>query len=187
MRIISGKFKGQHIRFLKNVITRPLKDSVKENIFNILTHSNYINVDIKKGYVLDLFSGVGSFGLECISRGAKKVFFVDKNNEAQIILKENIIKFSSFDHTEIVNDSVEQAIKKIKKVKFDIIFLDPPFSDTKILTYLEKIKINKICKEKHIIIMHRERKTQDKIDEVLDILNVKGYGRSKIFFGRLRK
>ena len=76
MRIISGKLKGQTIDFLKNSTTRPLKDSVKENIFNVLKHSNLIDVKIEKANILDLYSGIGSFGLECISRGAKKVTFM---------------------------------------------------------------------------------------------------------------
>ena len=72
MRIISGKFKGKSINFLKNSITRPLKDSVKENIFNILAHSPEIKIKIENSNVLDLYSGVGSFGLECISWCKKK-------------------------------------------------------------------------------------------------------------------
>ena len=78
MRIISGKLKGKTILFTKSNITRPLKDSVKENIFNILLHSNLIKVDLVDSNILDLYSGVGSFGIECLSRGAKKVTFVEK-------------------------------------------------------------------------------------------------------------
>ena len=66
MRIIGGNLKGRSLEFLKSDSTRPLKDSVKENIFNILTHSNKIDVKIEKADVLDLYSGIGSFGLECI-------------------------------------------------------------------------------------------------------------------------
>ena len=71
MRIISGKLKGKSIFFLKNEKTRPLKDSLKENIFNILSHSNLIDIEIKNSNILDLYSGIGSFGLECISREAR--------------------------------------------------------------------------------------------------------------------
>ena len=87
MRIISGSLKGKSISFLKNTNTRPLKDSVKENIFNILEHSNLFSVKIKKSNILDLYSGIGSFGLECISRGAAKVTFVEKDRSASKILK----------------------------------------------------------------------------------------------------
>ena len=76
MRIISGQFKGKKIQEPKDKLTRPLKDLTKESIFNILNHSNLLNLDLKKSNVLDLFSGVGSFGLECISRGALSVTFL---------------------------------------------------------------------------------------------------------------
>ena len=75
MRIISGLFKGKKIFLPSDRNTRPLKDLVKESIFNLIHHSHKINVDIKGSSILDLFCGSGSFGIECLSRGAKKVFF----------------------------------------------------------------------------------------------------------------
>ena len=63
MRIISGSFKGKKILEPKDNNTRPLKDLTKESIFNIIIHSKRFNVDIKNSKILDLFSGVGSFGL----------------------------------------------------------------------------------------------------------------------------
>ena len=77
MRIISGKFKGRKIFEPVDLKTRPLKDLTKESIFNIIKHSNLIKVDIENSNILDLFSGTGSFGLECISRGASKVTFFE--------------------------------------------------------------------------------------------------------------
>ena len=94
MRIISGILKGRLISFLKNSNTRPLKDSVRENIFNIILHSNIIKTKIKNSNILDLYSGVGSFGIECISRGANKVVFIEQDKEAANILIDNINKLS---------------------------------------------------------------------------------------------
>ena len=94
MRIISGDLKGKTIAFLKSSVTRPLKDSVKENIFNILKHSNLLTVNLKNSNILDLYSGIGSFGLECISRGAKRVTFVEKDKNAFSILNENLINLN---------------------------------------------------------------------------------------------
>ena len=92
MRIVSGFLKGKKIDFLKSATTRPLRDFVKENIFNVIKHSNLINILLENANVLDLYSGVGSFGIECISRGAKKTTFVEKDKEALIILEKNIEK-----------------------------------------------------------------------------------------------
>ena len=77
MRIIGGRFKGKKILQPKNKQTRPLKDLTKESIFNILNHSNKFKISVENSIVLDLFSGVGSFGLECLSRGARHVTFVE--------------------------------------------------------------------------------------------------------------
>ena len=78
MRIIGGDFRGKKLLLPVDMLTRPLKDLTKESIFNILNHSKKIKIDIKNSVVLDTFSGSGSFGIECISRGAKKVFFLEK-------------------------------------------------------------------------------------------------------------
>ncbi len=185
MRIIAGRFKGKPIMFLKSLNTRPLKDSVKENIFNILLHSNLINVDIKNSNILDLYSGVGSFGLECISRGAKKVTFVEDNKTSAKILDENLKKLSMKSHYEVYNISTESFLKKEFLAKFDIFFLDPPFSDIKFLQDIKLIKDFNLYKKNHIIIIHREKKTLDKFEKFLNIKFTKIYGRSKIIFATL--
>ena len=91
MRIISGYLKGKKIDQPSNKFTRPLKDLTKESIFNILQHSNLINFSLDKSKILDLFSGVGSFGLECLSRGAENVVFCENYPDAVKILRKNII------------------------------------------------------------------------------------------------
>ena len=91
MRIISGSFKGKKILQPKDIKTRPLKDLTKESIFNILSHSNKFQSKISGSTILDLFSGVGSFGLECLSRGAKHVTFIENYKEVLPILKKNLL------------------------------------------------------------------------------------------------
>ena len=78
MRIIGGELKGKSFNFLKSKTTRPLKDSVKENIFNIITHDKFFKLNFANANILDLYSGVGSFGIECLSRNANKVVFIEK-------------------------------------------------------------------------------------------------------------
>ena len=102
MRIISGSFKGKKILEPKDNKTRPLKDLVKESIFNIISHSNKFTINLNKSNILDLFSGVGSFGIECLSRGAKKVVFVENYSEALVILKKNLNSLKSVKNYEIL-------------------------------------------------------------------------------------
>ena len=125
MRIIGGKFKGKKINFIRSSFTRPLKDSVKENIFNVLMHSNKIDIPMDCSKVLDLYSGVGSFGLECISRGSEKVSFVEKNSNSYRILNDNLGKFSVFNKAEIYNQDIDNFIKIHLKQKYNIFFLIP--------------------------------------------------------------
>ena len=164
MRIISGRFKGKSIGYLKSKITRPLKDSLKENIFNILKHSNLINIDLQNSNVLDLYSGIGSFGIECISRGAKKVTFVDKDKDATIVLKENLLKLSLIKKSEVYVSDIEKIISSKLKEKFQIFFFDTPFKDLNYRKNLSSIKKKKLYEKKNILNLNRKRKKKkDKI------------------------
>ena len=182
MRIISGSLKGKSINFLKNSTTRPLKDVVRENIFNVLKHSNLINGIVENANILDLYSGIGSFGLECISRGAKKVTFVEHDKDAANILNKNLIKLNVLNKASIINNKVDKILKKNTE-KFDIFFFDPPFADKEFERALNLIKTGKIYNIKHVVIIHRENKAQDNLGAFIDIIISKQYGRSKIIFG----
>jgi len=183
MRVISGTLKGKSIILLKSLTTRPLKDSVKENIFNILTHSNLININLNKSNVLDLYSGTGSFGIECMSRGAKKVFFVEKDIDAAKVLQKNISNLSIKQNTVLTIDQTSNFLNLKTKEKFNIIFLDPPFAEQNFFKDLELIKKNKIYNKSHIVIIHRDTKSKENFENLFKSLIVKKYGRSKIIFG----
>ena len=183
MRVISGNLKGKVLNFTKSKFTRPLKDSVKENIFNIITHSKLIKVKIEKSYILDLYSGVGSFGIECVSRGAKKIYFIDKDFKAHQKLSENLKNLGIQKQTIAINDKIENYLKSINSEKFEIIFCDPPFKDKDYLNQLKNIRDRKIYKQEHLIIIHREKKSVDNFDKIIKPIIIKSYGRSKIIFG----
>ena len=184
MRIISGEFKGKKIFFLKSVTTRPLKDSVKENIFNILIHSNLININLEKSYILDLYSGVGSFGLECISRGANNITFVEKDKSVIQILNKNLLNLMIQNKAIVENDEIINFLNKRNKRKFDIIFFDPPFKQNFFIHELQLIHKKKIYKNNHIVVIHRERNSDDNLDNIINTLIVKNYGRSKVIIGK---
>ena len=183
MRIISGKLKGKQIQFLKSKITRPLKDVVKENIFNILKHSNKIEIQINNARILDLYSGIGSFGIECISRGAKNVTFVEKEQKIINLLKENLINLSIANQAQVFNQEIKSNNFFFKN-KYDIFFFDPPFKENNFIEVLQKLNKNKCFNNKHLVIIHREKNTHDKLNEILNILMIRQYGRSKIIFGK---
>ena len=184
MRIISGNFKGKKILQPKNKLTRPLKDLTKESLFNIIQHSNRFDVEIFKSNILDLFSGVGSFGLECLSRGSSFVTFVENYNDVLTILKKNIEDLNCHSTSSIISkDIFNQLVFKSFKKKFNIIFIDPPYKNKTLYNLVQKIIESKILKKNGIIIIHRHKKTQDLFPEKFNIIEEKKYGVSKIIFG----
>ena len=184
MRIISGYLKGRKILQPTDKQTRPLKDLTKESVFNILEHSNLLNISLKKINVLDIFSGVGSFGLECISRGAENVLFFENYSEAIKILKKNIINLKCTKQTKIIEKNIFEFknLENISKKKFEIIFVDPPFKDENLSNLINNIINSKILAENGIIILHRHKKKIDIFPEKFKIIKTKTYGVSKIIF-----
>ena len=184
MRIISGNFKGKKILEPGDRSTRPLKDLTKESLFNIILHSNKFNIKIKNSNILDLFSGVGSFGLECLSRESSFVTFIENYKEVLPILKKNISNINSLDRTRIIEkDIFNQFDFNIFNNKFDIIFMDPPYKDQFLIGLLKEILKSKILKKDGIIIIHRHKNEDDQFRELLNVLEEKTYGISKIIFG----
>ncbi len=185
MRVISGKHKGKKIFYVNNSTTRPLRDFVKENIFNIIYHSNLINIKIKDATVLDLYSGIGSFGIECISREASAVTFVEKDKNTLNYLNKNIKALLIEDKISLFKGDASQFLKQKKGKKYDVIFLDPPYAETDYLNDLKIINNLDILNKKHLIIIHREKNSKEKLEKLIDIKIIKYYGRSKVIFGCL--
>ena len=182
MRIIGGIYRGKKITLPEDKKTRPLKDIVKESIFNLIEHSNKFKIEIKNSLVLDLFAGSGSFGLECISRGAKKVVFIENYSKILNILKRNINSINATKNTNIIEKNCFDYLLKNNQFqkKFNLIFLDPPYKEERINVLIDKIKENEFLKDDGIIIIHRHKKNNLIISKKIDILDERIYGISKI-------
>lgn len=122
MRVISGKYKGRNILGFDINGTRPTMDRVKESMFASI--QNYI----KDSIVLDLFAGSGSLGIEALSNGASKCYFVDNNKIAIDTINKNI---KGIDNAIVLKYDYKDALKYFKdnNIKFDLILLDPPYKD----------------------------------------------------------
>ena len=186
MRIIAGKLKGTILYFSQNKITRPLKDRARESIFNLLTHSNKMSFQFEKSNILDLYAGTGSFGLECLSRQAGRVCFVEKANDARKILEKNIEKLKVTKNVDIFFDDIFDLMKKrnIFKSKFDLIFCDPPFKDLNIEKLIQLIYTNNVLRKNGILILHRNKKANEKLPDYFKIIDERIYGISKVTFGK---
>ena len=183
MRIISGSFKGKRILEPKDNNTRPLKDLTKESIFNIIKHSNKFKINLSNSHILDLFSGVGSFGIECLSIGVKKVIFIENYKGVLPVLKKNLLSLNSIENYKIIEKNIynDNVFFKLNH-KFDIIFLDPPYKDKNLENLLNEIKDQKILNKNGIIILHRHKKELESFPSNFKIIEQKVYGISKIIF-----
>ena len=169
-----------------NKTTRPLKDMAKESVFNILTHANYINFNLKDSKVLDLFSGIGSFGLECISRGSKFVFFLENYPPVLEILRSNIRNLKYENKSKVINIDAFKINKNIFKIdqKFQVIFCDPPYKEKKIEVLIKNIIEMDILEKNGIIIIHRKKGYLDNYPKKFMVIDTKSYGLSTFVFGK---
>ena len=165
MRVIAGSAKGVQLKTPDGLLTRPTADRVKEALFSI------IQFDLPCARVLDLFGGTGQLGIEALSRGANSVVFVDHQDSACRLIKENL-KRTKFENTgTVVRADYLQYLKSCKD-KFDIILLDPPYAEVFLENSLKMITEIDILQSGGIIVTERP------IEKQLD-LNFSGYDRSK--------
>ena len=187
MRIIAGKLKGTVLHMPKDKNTRPLKDLTRESIFNLLIHSNKISLQLEESNILDLYAGTGSFGLECLSRQAKSVCFVEKKKEAIEILEKNIEKLKLKNKIKTFFNDVFDLIEKKKffKSKFALVFCDPPFKNVDVGKLIELILNKNLLTKNGIIILHRNKNSKEILPSCFEVIDERVYGISKIIFGRL--
>ena len=148
MRIIAGTLKGRQIKAVAGENTRPTADKVKESMFNIMGQF------FMGGQGLDLFAGSGNLGIEALSRGVDRVVFIDMNQHAIKIMKDNIANLKLQDKAEIYRNDAFKALNALAKRKcaFDLIFLDPPYGKISITALLAEIVKHALINEAGLII-----------------------------------
>lgn len=156
IRIIAGKYKGRFLKVPDSKTTRPTMDKVRQAIFSALKDK------VEDSIFLDLFAGSGSIGLEAISRGCKECYFIEKDPKTFKTLKENALSFSDDqDKIHLIFKDYRLFLKKASDVKFDIVYLDPPYRykiNKDIIIYLDKF--SKLASEA-IIISEQDNKNEE--------------------------
>ena len=148
MRVIAGKAKGIQLKTPEGMKTRPTADRVKEALFSI------IQFDLPEASVLDLFGGTGQLGIEALSRGARKAVFVDEQDSACRLIKENLKRAKLEAQGQVIRGDYLSYLAGCRE-KFNIIFLDPPYAEVFLETSLRKISEIDILQSGGIIIAER--------------------------------
>lgn len=171
MRVISGKYKGKNIMGFNILGTRPTMDRVKESLFGMIQNN------VKNSVCLDLFAGSGSLGIEALSNGASMCYFNEKNDEIFKILKNNL---SSIEGCNLNKLDYMDALKLFdsKKIKFDLIFLDPPYKLNLINCVLDYICNNDMLNDDGLVICEFE--FEEVYCDKLDLIKSKKYGTKMI-------
>ena len=162
MRIIAGERRGMKLLSPKTSDTRPITDRVKEALFNVI--QNYGSLNGK--YVADLFCGTGSLGLEALSRGAKMVFFIDRDSDVIASLKKNIEKAGFTNRSEVIQADafgIRAPTTDLER-KYDIIFIDPPYihtQDTRRESSLGKLlaRLSELIRRNGVVVVRTRRST----------------------------
>ena len=180
MRVIAGYLRHRKLVYPEsNPDIRPTKDRIREAYFSSLG-------DIEGKVFLDLYAGCGSMGIEAISRGASKSYFVDISNESLRFVKENVKSLDILDKVEILKMSDMTALEMFKEkgLKFDIIYLDPPYENGQYEEVLNYIYINDLVKPNGVVSFEANRKVG--INPLWNV-NSKEYHYGEISVTTLRK
>lgn len=170
MRVISGKYKGKNIMGFNVMGTRPTMDRVKESMFGMIQNN------IKNSVCLDLFAGSGSLGIEALSNGAKECYFVEKNDEIYNILKDNL---NGISNSFLIKKDYKAALNSfVGNIKFDLIFLDPPYKLNLISNILKFICDSNLLNDHGLVICEYEN--EDLVFEGLELVKSRKYGSKKV-------
>ncbi len=128
MRVVAGKFRSRPLASVPGMDIRPTSDKLRETLFNVLCAGDH---DALAGQtLLDLFAGTGAVGIEALSRGAKKVIFVESSAKATVLIRENLTSLGVTEGFSIQRSDVTAALRKMANagIVAHIVFLDPPYA-----------------------------------------------------------
>lgn len=175
MRVISGKLKGRKILGYDISGTRPTMDRVKESIFSMIQEYVFDSV------VLDLFSGSGNYGIECISNGAKMVYFNDHNRKCTKVINDNLLNMSILESSKITNLDYKKALNYYQEnnIKFDLVFLDPPYKNHIINEIIAYLLENKLLNNNGLVICELTNR-EEYLSNELRLFKEKTYGEKSV-------
>ena len=179
LRIIAGEFKGRKLRSVHGTKTRPTANRIREAIFNILAFQ------IHNCCVLDLFAGTGAYGIEALSRGAKKAVFVDIDRDSISVLEANIKGLSLESRAKIIRWDLTKNLNCLLPlgIGFNLVFLDPPYNKKMILPTLSNLLTSQsMANDARLIVEHSNRESLVTDQLPLKIIDQRRYGKTLVSF-----
>ena len=180
MRIISGKYGSRRLKTLTGNNTRPTEDRVREAVFGRL--GPYFD----GGIILDLFSGSGAISLEAISRGFDEAYLCDISRDAVRIIRENISDLKAEKQTHVYNTGYSALIRKLagQGLKFDMIYLDPPFGQKTEKEAMKLIIENELLKDDGIMVVETLKTDEVTAESPYYVEKTAVYGKNRITYVR---
>ena len=178
IRIIAGKYRGRKLKVPQAMNIRPSSDKLREGLFNMLSALT----DFGSMIFLDLFAGTGALGLEALSRGAKKVIFIESSQKNMSILKQNIQSISPEKNSfELAKDSSAKWLSRFTDPGYPcVVFLDPPFSGNEYEIILNKLDVLKSIRAGSLIAVESNQSKEILFPEDLLMLKHRRYGSVKL-------
>ena len=176
MKVISGILKGRNIEGYNIDGTRPTMDRVKESLFATIQNN------LKDSIVLDLFAGSGNLGIEAISNGAKLCYFIDNNKEVIKVLNKNISNLNIKSNSKVILSDWKKSLNEFanQNLKFDLIFVDPPYDYNVYEKILDKVSNLNLLNENGLIILeYSNLKFKEKYNN-LTLYKEKKYGNKSV-------
>lgn len=176
MKVISGTLKGRNILGFNIEGTRPTMDRVKESLFAMIQNN------IKDSIVLDLFAGSGNLGIESISNGANTCYFIDNNKEAIKTINQNISNLNIKSNSKVILSDWKKSLNDFSNqdIKFDIIFVDPPYDYDVYKKILEKVSTLNLLNENGLIILEHSNLKLKETYNNLSLYKQKKYGSKSV-------
>ena len=148
MRVIAGKYRSRRLRTPGFLGVRPTSDRLRETLFNILGPS------VEDSLFVDLYAGTGAIGIEAISRGAREVFFVDRDPACISLVRQNLESLDIRTGIEVIAADAERGLEKLaaRHLIADFIFFDPPYNDDGYVDLLEYLDASHLIAPQGIVI-----------------------------------
>jgi 16S rRNA (guanine966-N2)-methyltransferase len=182
MRVITGFYKGRVLHTVNDLSVRPATGRVRQTIFDMLTH----RIELGGCRVLDLFAGSGSLGIECLSRGAAHVTFVEYDDEAVRYIEQNVRSLGCEEQTEILPmDSM--AFMRGRHGAFEIIFADPPYAFAETPSIPDRVFEGGLLAPSGYLLIEHSTEIRYTDGQLFRVTDAKRFGRTMVTFMRHRQ